>query len=194
MTVTTELGYDQYLIRRQMFKLFGGAYRIYDPSGQLAFYVDQKAFRLRDDIRMYTDESMQTEALVIKARQMLDWAACFDVFEAGGENKIGALKRRWLKSMIRDEWAVMDAADNDIGVIREDRLLLALLRRWVTRLLPRSYDMQVDDALVGRFKQNFNPFTLKLRVDFSLDPHHLLDKRLGLAAGVLLSAVDGRQR
>ena len=194
MTATTNLTCEQYEIRRQIFKLFGGAYRIFDPEGQLVFFANQKAFRWREDIRLYTDESMQTEAILIKARQVLDWAASFDVFEAGTEKKLGVLRRRGFKSMVRDEWAILDPDDNQIGVLREDSLLLGLLRRWVTNLIPQSYDMEVDGILVGTFKQNFNPFTLRLRVDFSMDPHHLLDKRLGLAAGLLLCAVEGRQR
>ena len=46
---------------------------------------------------------------------------------------------------------------------------------------------------VATVRQNFNPFVLKLTVDFSLDRNGLLDRRLGLAAVILLCAVEGRQ-
>jgi hypothetical protein len=42
-------------------------------------------------------------------------------------------------------------------------------------------------------KQNFNPFSYELNVDFSMDINHRLDRRIGLAAGILLAAVEGRQ-
>ena len=46
---------------------------------------------------------------------------------------------------------------------------------------------------VAEYRQRFNPFILKLDVDFSADGDGRLDKRLGIAAGVLLSAIEGRQ-
>jgi hypothetical protein len=46
---------------------------------------------------------------------------------------------------------------------------------------------------VADLRQNFNPFSYQLNVDFSMDVNKLLDRRLGLAAGILLAAVEGRQ-
>jgi hypothetical protein len=46
---------------------------------------------------------------------------------------------------------------------------------------------------VCTFQQNFNPFVRKLTVDFTGDTQGRLDKRLGLAAGILLAAIEGRQ-
>jgi len=194
MTTTTKLTHDRYEIRRQAFKLFGGAYRIYDPTGELVFFANQKAFRLRGDIRLYTDESMSTEALLIKARQIIEWSAAYDVLEPVTERRLGALRRKGLASMVRDEWALMDAEDQQLGVLREDSLLLGLFRRFITNLLPQSFELQVDGIPVATFRQNFNPFVLKLAVDFSKDVGHVLDRRVGLAAGVLLCAIEGRQR
>ena len=62
---TDVLSHPTYLIRRKIFTLFGGAFHIYDPTGQLAFYSRLKAFKLKEDIRLYTGEDMKTEALVI---------------------------------------------------------------------------------------------------------------------------------
>ena len=65
--------HPRYLIRRQVLKLFGGAFGVYDPHGKLVLYADLKAFRLKEDIRVYGDEEGQRELLTIKARQIL-WA------------------------------------------------------------------------------------------------------------------------
>ena len=43
------------------------------------------------------------------------------------------------------------------------------------------------------FKQNFNPFVLKIKLDYSMDRNRLLDRRLGIAGAVLLCAIEGRQ-
>ena len=52
---------------------------------------------------------------------------------------------------------------------------------------------RVGGATVATFQQNYNPFVRKLMVDFTMDPYGRLDRRLGLAAATLLSAIEGRQ-
>jgi hypothetical protein len=183
-----------YLIRKQVLKLFGGAFRIYDPQGHLVLFADMKAFKLREDIRLYADEHKQTEVLLIKARQILDISAAYDVTDAATGEKIGALKRKGLKSIFKDEWIFMDAEDREIGLIREDSVILALLRRFLTNLIPQTFHAEMGTSQVCTLKQNFNPFVLKLTVDFWQDRSRVLDRRLGLAAGVLLCAIEGRQR
>jgi hypothetical protein len=49
-------------------------------------------------------------------------------------------------------------------------------------------------ALAGKFcQQNFNPFSYQLHVDFSMDINQKLDRRVGLAAGILLAAIEDKQ-
>lgn len=182
-----------YVIRRKVFKFLGGAFHIYDPQGQVAFYSEMKAFKLKEDIRLYDGEDKRNEVLVIKARQILDVSAAYDVVDPSTGAKVGVLKRRGLKSILKDEWVCMDANDQEIGLIQEDHLLLALIRRFVTNLLPQTYHGTVGGKPVCIFKQHFNPFVMKITLDFTPDPQGLLDRRLGLAAAVLLCAIEGRQ-
>lgn len=51
----------------------------------------------------------------------------------------------------------------------------------------------MNDTTIPTFKQNFNPFVTKIIADFSEDPKGMLDRRLGLAAGILLCAIEGKQ-
>jgi hypothetical protein len=69
---------------------------------------------------------------------------------------------------------------------------LALVRRFLTNLVPQNYDMTFGETRVGDYKQNFNPFTYELNFDFSMDTAGQLDRRLGIAAGILLAAVEGQ--
>jgi len=185
--------HDHYVIRRKVLKLAGGAFHIYDPRGDLAFYADMKAFRLKEDIRLYTDESKQHEVLSIQARQVIDFSAAYDVTDPTTGTKVGALRRRGLRSVIRDEWLILDAEDNEIGVIREDSTALALVRRFLVKLIPQSFHGTIDGVPVFKFHQRFNPFVLKLDLDFSADTKGRLDRRLGIAAAVLLTSIEGRQ-
>jgi len=191
--MTDRFEHTTYLVRRKILKLFGAAFHIYDPQGNVAFYSKLKAFKLREDIRIYTGEDMQEEVLVIKARKILDFSSAYDVVDPTTNEKVGVLKRKGFKSILKDEWIMMDANDQDIGLIKEDSTALALLRRFLTSLIPQKYYGDIGNNTVCTFKQNFNPFVVKINLDFSPDTNNLLDRRLGIAAAVLLCAIEGKQ-
>jgi uncharacterized protein YxjI len=185
--------HPNYLLKRQAIAL-AGKFRFYDPMGNLVMFSEQKMFRLREDIRVFSDESKSQEVLSIKARQILDFSAAYDVVDTGMNQKVGALRRKGLRSILRDEWEVLDANDNVVGKLFEDSIGLALLRRLVLGTwLPQNYDMTVGETRVADLKQRFNPFRYELDLDFRMDAGHLLDRRLGLAAAILLAAVEGKQ-
>jgi hypothetical protein len=72
---------------------------------------------------------------------------------------------------------------------------LALLRRLLLgSLLPQNYDITVGDTRVADLKQRFNPFRYELDLDFRMDTTNRLDRRLGIAAAILLAAVEGKQK
>ena len=186
--------YENYLVRRKILQVFGAAFHIYGPSGNVVFYSKMKAFKLKEDIRLYTSEDMQTEVLAIQARQIIDFSAAYDVVDPTTGAKVGAFKRKGMKSLLRDEWIIMDPQDQEIGLIREDSMLLGLLRRFLTNLIPQKYHGEFNNGQqVCLFKQNFNPFVMKINLDFSMDKMGLLDRRLGIAGAVLLCAIEGKQ-
>ncbi len=185
--------YQTYLVRRKIFKLFGAAFHIYDPNGNVAFYSNLKAFKLKEDIRLYTGEDMQTELLSIGARRVLDISSEYDVTDASTGERVGALKRQGLKSILRDEWSILDINDNVVGTIKEDSMAMALIRRFLSNLIPQTYHGEMHGQQVCLFKQNFNPFVMKVTLDFSMDTQGLLDRRLAIAAAVLLCAIEGKQ-
>jgi hypothetical protein len=184
--------YNQYLLKRQVFALTG-KFRFFEPGGKLVLFSEQKMFKLREDIRVYSDESKAQEVLMIKARQIIDFSAAYDVVDSATGQKVGALRRKGLASILRDEWEVLDAGDTVVGKLFEDSMGMALLRRFLSNLIPQNYDITLGTDRVADLKQNFNPFTYELNIDFGMDINHRLDRRLGLAAGILLAAVEGRQ-
>ncbi len=185
--------YPNYLLKRQAIALTG-KFRFYDPIGNMVMFSEQKMFRLREDIRVYSDESKAQEVLSIKARQIMDFSASYDVVDTAMNQKVGALRRKGLRSILRDEWEVLDANDNMIGLIFEDSIGLALLRRFLLgSWLPQNYDITLGQTRVGDLRQNFNLFRYELNLDFSMDASRSLDRRLGIAAGTLLAAVEGKE-
>ncbi len=186
--------HKNYLIRRKVFKLFGGAFHIYDPEGRVAFYSQMKAFKLKEDIRLYSDETMETELLTIKARQIIDFSAAYDVMDSVTGEKVGVLKRKGMKSIFKDEWIIMNEEDREKGFIREDSPFLAFVRRFITNIIPQKYHAEIGGERVCELSQNFNPFVMKINLDFSQDEKGLLDRRLGIAAAVLLCAIEQKQK
>lgn len=194
--------HPRYTIRRKFFRFFGGAFHLYDDQGNLALYSNMKRFRIREDIRLYSDESQGTELLRIATRSIFDFAGAYDVHDSLTGEHIGTLRRAGLRSsFLRDHWRILAPDGREIGAIQEDSILKALLRRYVESLaflLPQRYHANLTDDAgnhqpVARYHQRFNPFILKLDVDFEADAQGRFDRRLALAAGVLLTAIEGRQ-
>ena len=185
--------HPSYLLKRQAIALTG-KFRFYDPNGTQVMFSEQRMFRLREDIRVYSDESKTQEVLSIKARQIMDFSASYDVVDTAMNQKVGVLRRKGLRSLLRDEWEILDANDRVVGLLFEDSIGLALLRRLVLgSWLPQNYDMTFGETRVGDLRQNFNLFRYELNLDFSMDVSRLLDRRLGISAGILLAAVEGKE-
>lgn len=186
----TRFAFQSYLISRKVLQLVGATFRIYDPAGNQVFYSKMKAFKLREDIRLYTGEDMTTEVLTITARQIIDFSATYDVVDAATREKVGALRRKGWKSMIKDEWIFLDVNDRELGLLQEDSLLMALVRRFLINLFPQKYHGTIQGRAVCTMKRNFNPFTSKVNLDLSENATRLLDPRLAIAAAVLMCAIE----
>src|SRR4051794_19388168 len=87
--------YTSYMVRRKIFKIFGGAFYLLDEAGKMIGYSKQAAFKWKEDIRVYTDDGMTTELLVIKARSVIDFGATYDVFDPRNAGRaVGSLRRK----------------------------------------------------------------------------------------------------
>jgi uncharacterized protein YxjI len=195
-SLAARYAHDTYLLRKKFFKLLGAAFHIYDPAGNLVLYVKQKAFKLKEDIRVYTDESLSIELLRITTQSVFDIAGTYAVIDSTTGETVGTLKRRALKSMLKDEWAILDKSGAEVGKIEEDSMLRAIVRRFidlVTLFMSQAYNVFMNGTSVARFQQNYNIFVPKITLDFSPDRQNLLDARLGLSAAILLCAIEGRQ-
>lgn len=179
-------------LKRALLKMVGAKFHIHDAaSGQEVMVAEQKGFKLKEDIRISVNGR---EEIGIFARQVMDFKGAYDVVDLTVQPnvRIGVLKRKGWKSMIRDEWVVCDAHEREAGIMIEDQIHLALIRRFLTNLVPQDFDMLIGGAKVMDLKQNFNPFTYHLNLYFMVPPEQF-DRRLGVAAAVLLAAIEGRQ-
>ncbi|MEM9663172.1 MAG: hypothetical protein AAF937_12795 [Planctomycetota bacterium] len=191
---------EQYTIRRKILKIFGAAFHIYDAEGNVIGYCKQKAFRFREKLILFTDESENETLLTIDARTVLDFGTTYDVGDPQGQ-RIGSVRRKGFKSMARDEWAVLDANENEIATLKEDSLGKALLRRFfdaAAALMPQKFEVtHADGRHLATFRTHFNLFVYRLGVAITNDApsgdSQPVDEMLLLATAFLVGAIEGRQ-
>lgn len=188
---------EKYTIRRKIVSVLGARFHVYDERGELAAYCRQKAFRLREDIRIYTDESMSETLLILKARQIIDFGVTFDVTLPGGES-LGSVRRKGIRStLLRDSWMVYDPEGRHAASLAELGSVAPLARRFVDMaalFFPQRFALTRtgDGAEIARFRQHFNPVVYRLGISPIREDEHL-DDLLILAVGCLVAVVEGRQ-
>lgn len=196
MAFKAEAG-ESFTIRRKVFKILGAAFHIYDAQNNIVGYCKQKALRLREDMRIFTDESCKQELFRISTQQILDIGATYTVTRSQDNAVLGLLRRKGLKSFIRDEWLILTPSGAEIGLIREDSGMLAILRRTidlVSVFAPQKFDVIAKDGTpVARYRQHFNPVVYRLGVAYFEGGDAKIPQQLVLAAACVISAIDGRQ-
>ena len=106
------------------------------PGQPLAF-VRQKKLAIKEDIRFFADESESEELFRIKARQIFEVRARYDVTTPAGE-RLGVLEKVFGRSLLRSTWRVLDAQEQEVATTHEKRAgrNRVPVRRWSTR--PRA--------------------------------------------------------
>lgn len=188
---------DSYMIRQKVMKLLGGEFHIYSDESMenIIGYSKQKALKLKEDIRVYSDESQSTELLTIKAARVIDFSSGYGVTDAQTGESLGSIKRKGFKSLLKDSWIVLDSTGNEVGTLGEDSGGMALIRRFVpfaALLMPQQFILRVN-GISGEvtFTQKMNPVVHKLIVSGVLSSG--IDPRLVAGAAVLLIAIEGKQ-
>lgn len=183
----------KYVLNRKIMQFIGAVFEIKDESDNLVAYVKQQAFKLREEIKVYSDKDQSNELFVIKARNVLDFSANYDIIDSKTTNRIGVLQRKGFKSIARDEWIVKNSQDEEIGILQEDSMGMAMIRRLLLNLIPQNYDLNINNKRVSDLRQIFTFFGYKLSIDLSENTEGKLDPRVAIAAAILLAAVEGKQ-
>ena len=185
-----------YTVKRQFWQFFGTTVRTYDNTDKLICLAHAKAFKLKEQVTFYADETKSTPLFSIAARSIIDLGATYDISDVGGQ-RLGSLRRKGLRStFIRDEWLLLDPQEQPLGNITEDTTGLGLLRRYVdfvSLLVPQRFSMQLKDQVVGSMQQNKNPFTVRLQCSYDQAAVQSLDNRLLIAIPNLLAIIEARQ-
>ena len=188
---------DSYMIRQKVLKLLGEEFHIYSDNSMqnLIGYSKQKALKLKEDIRVYSDEEKTVELLRIKQSGILDFKGNFEIIDGPSGQTIASIKRKALMSIGKDSYKVIDTAGREVGEIAEDSLGLGLVRRFIpfaTFVFPQKFTMTIGGAS-GKilYSQTVNPVVHKLMVSGVSSSG--IDPRIAAAGAILLIAIEGKQ-
>jgi len=169
-------------------------YWITDQQGNNLGYTKQKAFRIREDIRIYTDDSMSTEVFKIHQEQIIDGWGTFAVMDSRTNVCVGKIKRQYLMSgIVSDEYFILDANGQQIGRIAEG-IGRGLARKYIPLggLVPEQVAVEFYGQQVAQIDQQFKIIGDVWAVDCTRVPQQF-DRRTLLACMIMMGMIE-RQR
>ena len=190
------LSQDRFTID-QLIRPMANLYRIQAGATPIAF-VRQKKLAIKEDIRFYADESQTEELFRIKARAVMEFSGRYDVTTPACE-KIGVLGKVFGKSLLRSTWSILDANEQELGIAKERSQLWAIVRRVIDAVpygdfIPIVFHFTIDTAE----GQHLGDFTRRIGLrdtydlDLSDDAERTIDRRLAIALGIALDALQSR--
>jgi len=178
-------------------KILGEEFHIYPDDNQedLIGYSKQKALKLKEDIRVFSDDSESHGILKIKARGVLDiWSQSYDFTDSNTGENIGGIQRQGGKSLLQDSYSLYDSNNQKYGEIKEDSMMNALIRRFVPFAkfaFPQKFALSCPGHSPIHFTQKINPIIQKLTVE--IPPGNQIDRRVILGAAMIIIAIEGKQ-
>ena len=179
-----------YRVRKKVLAI-ANQYWIEDGRGTQLGYSRQKIIRIKEDIRIFSDDSMTQEVFRIKQENIGDAWGTFDVIDSSTEAVVGKLRRKALKSgFFADEYFILDPMDQQIGRVSE-RAGRATMRRWMPGggLVPEQVVVEFYGQEVAEIKQQFKVIGDVWEVDCTRLPAQF-DRRTLLACMLMMGMVE----
>jgi len=185
---------SEYILKQQGLSI-GGKYCLYDQNDNPLLYIEEKVKWIPPSttVHAYADEKKTKEILTFKDSESENIE--MDVIDAESGQKIGGIGTTAddLAEFIKDAWAITDADDKPIGKVAEKSAGQSVLRELMDNELPQKLDIKVGETLVGELRQKVKMIGYELKVDFSMDTAHMLDRRLGIAAAIYAALHHGKE-
>jgi hypothetical protein len=115
----------------------------------------------------------------------------YDITDAM-DGRIGALQKDFVTSLARSTWNVLDPSANLVARVTEQNALVAIVRRVVDLPIPFHFDIfGPDGSRLGELRRGFS-MRDRYELDLSGDPERSIDRRIAVALGVALDALQSR--
>ncbi|HDS09074.1 MAG TPA: hypothetical protein ENN73_02500 [Firmicutes bacterium] len=185
--------FNKVTIKKKFLKVIGGEFRIYDENERLILFAEQEGLKIRGVFHVYPDENKTVEILGITTSQIIDFAASYTITDAMTKESIGAVKREGIRSIVMDEWTLMNSQGMPVGKLKEENVFGAVLSRMI-KLIPQKYLITAEgEREVAKITRHFDPFILKYDMTIT-DINPVIDRRIIFGALILLAAIEGREK
>jgi hypothetical protein len=179
-----------YTVKRPFWSFLGRRFHVYAPDGSLVAFVKHPLLKLKGEFTIFADESEARPLMVVRNRAILSLNMAHDVFDAATQQRLGAIRSRGLKSILRDTWDILDASDQPVGLMQEDGM--AILRRFFP-ILRSHHHIELGGVTVAKIDQVFRFFIKEFTLDLSMAAGRV-DPRFAVACAVLaLMAESNRE-
>ena len=164
--------------------------------GVLVGFAEQKRFKIKERITVYTDSSKNQVLFEFHARKVIDLGSGYDVIDAQG-SRIGLFRKNFAKSLLRSTWHVEQPGWGATTGAERNKFLAGFRRlwEWIPYLGEAPFPMRYHFDFT---QENGAPV-------FSVDKktwvrdHYLvqiqdpgIDRRLVIAQAVALDALQSR--
>jgi uncharacterized protein YxjI len=100
--------------------------KVVDAAGATVMYVRQKVLALREDVKVYSDDSQQNQIYQINADRIIDWSANYRIKRMDGET-VGTVRRKGLRSLWSATYPIADDQGTEVGLIHEESAMVKVL-------------------------------------------------------------------
>jgi uncharacterized protein YxjI len=155
------------------------AFLIFEPKRHVTFYRDEH----KNEVLLEVEQDKQFQFL----------EATFTVRDPQGR-VLAKLRKNNLFDFLRKRWYCDDLAGRRLCIIKEDSILLSLLRRVLGPLfgiLRTNFVFVRGERVIGEFNRKMTLLDQYV-LDLTADSGHTLDRRIALAAGVMLDTGERR--
>jgi hypothetical protein len=165
---------------------------------RLAAFVEQKRLTLKEQITAYTSEDKSEVLFTIQAEKVLDVHGRYFVRDGQGQ-LLGSLRKVFGKSLLRSTWEVANDKDEVLFTAQESSQVVALFRRFadfipfvgiIAEFVPFHFEFRRGDVVIGSYRR---VITFRDQYTMTFEPAAAgIDRRLGLALGIALDALQSR--
>ena len=152
--------------------------------GELLAVAQQKRMAFREQVTFFSDESRTVPVFSFKARQAMDLAAVYDVFDAAG-TPIGYFQKDFSASLLRSSFHLGGPGIDAYG--QERNVIIAVLRRFTDFAFPVHFDF-TDKQTGAVVMSSARQMTIGDRYTVDV-PDPRIDFRLAAAMAVGLDAL-----
>ena len=174
----------------------GGLMLLITVAAPVVFVVVAMALSKKRHVTFYRDESRTQKMFdVLQDKKVQFPMRTYTVRDASGIS-LASFKKNYLYNVFRKRWEMRSPNGTVMCVAKEDSIILSLLRRVIGPLwgLLRTNFIITrgeSDVVIGEFKRKFTILD-RYVLDLTADRRRDLDRRLGLALGVMLDTGERR--